>query len=112
MERVAFRLACSMSRSSTFGSVFPIFDPVERITVPSLSARANSRCVCRRPSGVAYQSASSASDLNLGASVDLRGILPPLCCVHFVCGYSAEQLSANREHHDQIAAGCCFAEKL
>ena len=49
IERVAFRLASSMSCSSTFGSLFAIFDPVERIKVPSLSARANSRCVCRRP---------------------------------------------------------------
>src|ERR1017187_2229760 len=73
IERVAFRLACSISRSSTFGSVFPIFDPVERTSVPSLSARANSRCVCRRPCGVAYQPASSVSDLNPGTSGDLRG---------------------------------------
>ena len=80
---VAFRFACSMRRSSTFGSVFLIFDPVERIIVPSLSARAGSHCVCRRPCGVACQSASSASDLNLGTSVNLRGILAPLRSVYF-----------------------------
>src|ERR1035438_1465377 len=78
MARVAFRLACSMSWSNTFESVFKIFEPAGRITFPSLSARANSRRVCRRPCGVAYQSASSASDLNFGTSVDVRGTIPPV----------------------------------
>src|ERR1035437_7837995 len=84
MARVAFCLACSMSWCNTLGSVFKTFDPAERITFPSLSARANSRCVCRRPCGVVYQSASSASDLNFGASIDVRGIIPPVGSVHFV----------------------------
>jgi len=35
------RLASSITCASTFGSFFAIFDPVERIRVPSLSARAN-----------------------------------------------------------------------
>src|ERR1035441_10959982 len=78
MARVAFCLACSMSWNNTFESVFGIFDPAARTRFPSLSARANSRRVCRRPCGVAYQSASSASDLNFGTSVDVRGTIPPV----------------------------------
>src|SRR5438067_12795858 len=101
-----------MSCSSTFGSVFAIFDPVERIRVPSVSARENSRCVCRRPCGVAYQSASLALDLNFGTSVDLRGIIPPVSGVHFVTSDGAEQRQANREDHNQVAARYCLAEKF
>src|ERR1035437_2192185 len=112
MARVAFCLACSMSWSNTLESVFKIFDRAGRITLPSLSARANSRCVCRRPCGVAYQSASSASDLNFGTSVDVRGIIPPVGSVHFVGSDGAEQLPADSENDGQIAAGCCSAEKL
>src|ERR1035438_3710826 len=112
MARVAFRLACSMSWSNTFGSVFKIFDPAGRTRFPSLSARANSRRVCRRPCGVAYQSASSASDLNYGTSVEVRGIIPPVGGVHFVGSHSAKQLPADRENDDQIAAGCCPADQL
>src|SRR5664280_2290607 len=91
MARVAFCLACSMSWNNTFESVFKIFDPAGRIGFPSLSARANSRRVCRPPCGVAYQSASSASDLNFGTSVDVRGIIPPVGSVHFVGSDGAEQ---------------------
>ena len=103
MERVAFRLACSMSCCSTLGSVFAIFDPVERIRVPSLRARANSRCVCRRPCGVAYQPASSALGLNFGTSVDLRSIIPPVGSIHFVSSDGAEPLPADSEDHNQVA---------
>src|ERR1019366_6824965 len=78
MARGAFCLACSMSWNNTFESVFGIFDPAARTRFPSLSARANSRCVWRRPCGVAYQSASSAPDLNFGTSVDVRAIIPPV----------------------------------
>src|ERR1035437_5884171 len=112
MARGAVCLACSMSWCNTLGSVFKTFDPAERITFPSLSARANSRCVCRRPCGVAYQPASSAPDLNFGTSVDVRGIIPPVGSVHFVGSDGAEQFPADRENDDQIAAGCCSAEKL
>src|ERR1019366_750222 len=98
MARVAFCLACSMSWSSTFESVFKIFDPVARTRFPPLSARANSRCVCRRPCVVAYQSASSASDLNFGASVDVRGIIPPVGGIHFVGSDGAKQFPADREN--------------
>src|ERR1039457_6090627 len=108
MARVALSLACSMSCSRAFGSVFATFRPDDRRRVPARSARTNSRCVCRRPSGVAYQSASSASDLNLGTLGDLRGIFPPLRRIHFVGGHGAEPLAPNREDHDQVAVGCCF----
>src|ERR1019366_6634092 len=112
MARVAFCLACSMSWSNTFGSVFEIFDPAARTRFPSLSARANSRWVRRRPCGVAYQSASSASDLNFGTSVDVRAIIPPVGSVHLVGSDGAEQFPTDREYDDQIAAGCRPAEKL
>src|ERR1019366_4103233 len=105
MARGAFCLACSMSWNNTFESVFGIFDPAARTRFPSLSARANSRRVCRRPCGVAYQSASSAPDLNFGTSVDVRAIIPPVGSVHFVGSDGAEQLPADRENDDQIAAG-------
>src|ERR1022692_3030368 len=108
MARVALSLACSMSCSRAFGSVFATFRPDDRRRVPARSARTNSRCVCRRPSGVAYQSASSASDLNLGTLGDLRGIFPPLRRIHFVGGHGAEPLAPNREDHDQGPVGCCF----
>ena len=56
--RVAFALACSSSVLRTAGFVRGMRDPEERTSVPSLSARSNSRCVCRRPSGLAYQDSS------------------------------------------------------
>src|ERR1035437_1542503 len=104
MARVAFCLACSMSWCNTLASVFKTLGPAERISFRSLSARASSRSVCRRPCGVAYQSASSASDLNFGTSVDVRGINPPVGSVHFVGSDGADQLPADRENDDQIAA--------
>src|SRR5579862_3707426 len=112
MARVALSLACSMSCSRAFRSVFGTFRPDDGLRVPARSARTNSRCVRRRPSGVAYQLASSASDLNPGALVDLRGIFSPFCSIHFVGGHGPEQLAANGEDHDQVAVGCCFSEKL
>src|ERR1035437_8538209 len=112
MARVVFCLACSMSWCNTLESVFKTFDPAERISFRSLSARANSRSVCRRPCGVAYQSASSASDLNFGTSVDVRGIIPPVGSVHFVSSDGAEQPLADSENDGQIAAGCGSAETL
>src|SRR5438445_5825120 len=112
IARVAFSLASSMSCSRTFGLVLASLSPAVRMSVPSLSARANSRWVCRRPSDVAYQPASSASDLNLGTLLDLRGILPPLCIVHLVGRHNAEQLSANCEHNGQVPATCGCSKEL
>src|ERR1035438_8284075 len=112
MGRVAFRLACSMRSSITFGSVLAIFDPPERIRVPSLTARANSRRVWRRPSGVAYQPASAASDLALPVSANLRAILAPLRCIHLVSGHRPKSLPADGKHGDQVAADSGLAERL
>src|SRR6516164_10238767 len=100
--RVAFFFACSISCSSSLGSVLPTFNPGDRVRSPVRNARANSRWVCCRPFGLAYQSASSASDLNLEVLVDLRGILLPFSGVHIVSGHSAQQSFPNREHNNQI----------
>src|ERR1039458_1652441 len=70
MARVALSLACSMSCSRAFGSVFATFRPDDRRRGPARSARTNSRCVCRRPSGGGYPSASSASVLHLRTDRD------------------------------------------
>src|SRR5215472_7323667 len=99
MARVAFSFASSISCCRTLGSVFVTLSPADWLSFPARSARANWRCVCRRPAGVVYQSASSVSDLNLGTLVDLGGILPPLCRIHFIGGHGTKQLPTNREHH-------------
>src|ERR1017187_3201088 len=80
--RVAFALACSSSVLRTAGFVRGLRDPEERTSVPSLSARSNSRCVCRRPSGLAYQSVSSVLDLDSWSFVDSRGIDSSLPLIH------------------------------
>src|ERR1039457_2882858 len=112
MGRGEFRLACSMRSSITFGSVLAIFDPPERIRVPSLTARANSRRVWRRPSGVAYQPASAASDLFFRISANLRAILAPLRCIHLVSCDCPKPLPADGKHGDQAAADSGLAEKI
>src|ERR1039457_2087084 len=110
--RVAFALAWFSSVSRTPGFVRDMCDPEERISVPSFRARSNSRCVCRRPAGLAYQSVSSKPDLGLESLVDFRGIDPPLSFIHRVRGNGPESVIPNREHHDQITPVRGSAEKL
>src|SRR5689334_23385853 len=105
IARVAFSLACSMRRSSTFGSLFVTLSPPDRLIVPARSARENSRSVCRRPAGVAYQSVSAISDLKAETLVDLRAILPPLRSIHFIAGHRTKQSPPNSEYDNQVAAG-------
>ena len=110
--RVAFAFACSSSASKTLGFVRCMRDPEERTSVPCFSARSNSRCVCRRPSGLAYQSVSSAADLGSGSFVDFRGIDFPLSLIHRMGGNRPYPVVPNREHYDQIPSGSGCAEKL
>src|ERR1700693_5387115 len=84
--RVAFAFACFSSASRTLGLVRGMRDPEERTSVPPFSARSNSRCVCRRPSELAYQSDSSDTGLGLGSLVDFRGIDSPLSLIHGMGG--------------------------
>src|SRR5579885_1922658 len=110
MALVALALAFSTSSARTFASVCGIGEPGERKRVPRLSARSNSRCVCRRPSGVVYHAASALMDSN--SAFDLRGIDPPFRLIHRVRRDGAESLPANSEHHDQVAARCRLAKQL
>src|SRR5215472_3248165 len=110
--RVAFFFACSMSCSRSLGSVLATFRPEDRLRAPVRNARVNSRWVCCRPFGVAYQSASSASDLNLEVLVDLRGILLPFIGIHIVSCHGAQESLANREHHDQVPGQALSFRKL
>src|SRR5438552_13336496 len=106
MACVAFSFARASNSVSILGSVCGMFNPFGlTMSLPLLITRSNSRCVCRRPAGVAYQLASSALDLKLGISVDLRRIGFPFVSVHVVSGDSAEQLPAHRDNDHEIAAG-------
>ena len=72
--------------------------------MPSFNARSNSRCVCRRPSGLAYQSVSSVLDLDSCGFVDFRGIGSSLS-FHGMSRNRPQSFIPNREHHDQIPSG-------
>src|SRR5579883_1830286 len=110
MALVALALAFSTSSARTFASVCGIGEPGERKRVPRLSARSNSRCVCRRPSGVVYHAASAFMDSN--SAFDLRGIDPPFRLIHRVCRNGAESLSADGKHHNQVASRRRLAKQL
>ncbi len=109
--RVAFALACSSSALRTAGFVRGMRDPDERTSVPSFSARSNSRCVCRRPSGLAYQSVSSVLDLDSWSLVDFRGIDSSLSLIHGMSRNRPQSFIPNREHYDQPSSRRC-TEKL
>ncbi len=80
--------------------------------MPSLSARSNSRCVCRRPSGLAYQSVSSVLDLDLLSFVDFRVIDSSLSLIHGMRRNRPQSFIPNREHYDQVASGRRCTEKF
>src|ERR1039457_1945953 len=103
--RVAFALACSSSVLRTPGFVRGMRDPEERTSVPSFSARSNSRCVCRRHSGLAYHSVSSVLDVDSWSFVDFRVIDSSL-------PNRPQSFIPNREHYDQIPSGRGCTEKL
>src|SRR5277367_3363722 len=109
--RVALAFARSSSALRRPGSVFGVRDPEERISVPSFSALSNSRCVCRRPWGLAYQF-SSVPESVLWGFVDFGGIGPSFALIHCVSSNRPQSLIPNREHHDQITSGRRCSEKL
>src|ERR1022692_3494278 len=99
--RVAFALACSNSVLRTSGFVRGMRDPEERTSVPSFSARSNSRCVWRRPSALRYQSGSSVLNLDSRSLVDFRGIDSSLLLIHGMSRNRPQSFTPNREHYDQ-----------
>ena len=80
--------------------------------MPFFSARSNSRCVCRRPSALAYQSASSVLGRDLWSFVDFRGIDSSLSLIHGVSRDRPHWFISNREHYHQIPSSRGCTEKL